>query len=226
MTSGTLYIVSTPIGNLEDITIRALRILKEVSLIAAEDTRHTQKLLNHFDIRVPLTSFFEQNEKIKSANLIARLKAGENIALVSDAGTPGISDPGFRLVRAAVEADVAVIPIPGACAAIAALSAAGIPTDRFTFIGFLPDKPGKRRHTIEALKPILNTLVFYLSPWKAGKTLESLAEVLGPRPACVARELTKVHEEWIHGTLEELATLAKKKPWKGEITLVVAGAIE
>ena len=175
---GTLYIVATPIGNLEDITFRAIRILKEVALIAAEDTRHTQKLLNHFEIQTPLTSFFE---------------------------------------------NIPVVPIPGASALLTALSAAGLPTDRFTFIGFLPDKPGKRRHAIEAIKSISNTLVFYVSPWKASKTLADLADILGPKPAVIARELTKLHEEWIRGSLTDLAAIAAQKEWKGELTLVVGG---
>jgi len=220
---GTLYIVATPIGNLEDITFRAIRILKEVALIAAEDTRHTQKLLNHFEIQTPLTSFFEQNEMRKMNSILARLATGDSVALVSDAGTPGISDPGFKLIRQAVAENIPVVPIPGASALLTALSAAGLPTDRFTFIGFLPDKPGKRRHAIEAIKSISNTLVFYVSPWKASKTLADLADILGPKPAVIARELTKLHEEWIRGSLTDLAAIAAQKEWKGELTLVVGG---
>ena len=222
--SGTLYIVATPIGNLEDITLRAIRILKEVSLIAAEDTRHSKKLLTHFEIKTSLTSFFEQNETIKIDSILDRLRQGENVALISDAGTPAISDPGFRLVRAAIENQIKVEPIPGASAAITALSAAGLPTDRFTFVGFLPDKPGKRQAVLKELASISNTLIFYVSPWKIEKTLNELNYILGERKACIARELTKIHEEWIRGTLPELCEKTKEKNWKGEITLIVAGA--
>ena len=220
----TLYIVATPIGNLEDITFRALRILKEANLIVAEDTRHTLKLLNHFDIHTPLTSFFEHNEKIKVDALIAKLKEGQTLALVSDAGTPGISDPGFRLIAKAVAEKITVVPIPGPCAAIAALVASGLPTDHFFFVGFLPEKPGKRKSHIASLKPLSHTLVFYLSRWKAVKHLQELAEFFGERRACLGREITKLHEEFLHGTLADLALRVAAHPPKGEMTLVVEGA--
>ncbi len=220
---GTLYIVATPIGNLEDITFRAKRILSEVDLIAAEDTRHTRKLLAHFDIHTPLTSFSQHHEKGKAPKIIEQIKEGANVALVSDAGTPCISDPGYPLLVAAIEAGIEIVPVPGASAAIAALSAAGLPTDRFTFIGFLPEKPGKRRAAIEGLADYDHTLVFYLSKWKAAKQLAEMCDVFGDRKACIARELTKVHEEFARGTLSELASRFEEKPPKGELVLVVAG---
>lgn len=219
---GVLYIVATPIGNLEDITLRALRVLKEACLVVAEDTRHTQKLLNHYGIHVPLTSFFEHKEETKLQPLLQKLEEGKNLALVTDAGTPGISDPGFRLMRAAVEKGIAVIPIPGACAAITALQGAGLPTDHFLFVGFLPEKPGKRQKYIEGLRDFPHTIVVYLSPWKAVRQLQELAEILGPRPVCLARELTKVHEEFRRGDLVTLAGMAAQKSPKGEMTLVIA----
>ena len=218
---GTLYIVATPIGNLEDITLRALRMLREVDLIAAEDTRHTRKLLTHFDIHTPLTSFAQMHERTKSARIVELLSQGKNIALVSDAGTPCISDPGYPLMVAAHEAGVPVVPVPGACALIAALAAAGLPTDRFTFIGFLPDKEGKRRRILEELKGSDHTLVFYLSKWKAEKQIEEMAVLFGARPAVIARELTKLHEEFVRGTLDELVAHTKKLPPKGELVLLI-----
>lgn len=219
--TGILYIVATPIGNLEDITLRALRILKEVDLIAAEDTRHSRKLLAHFDIHTKLTSFYQGNERTKAGHIIALLQEGKNIALISDAGTPCISDPGFPLLTAAVDAGITVVPIPGPSAAIAALSAAGLPTDRFTFIGFLPDKPGKRKRALEELRSIDHALVIYVSPWKAAKTLQDCLEVLGERPAVLCRELTKVHEEFARGTLASLAEAYAEQPPKGEMVLLV-----
>ncbi len=219
--SGTLYIVATPIGNLEDMTLRALRILKEVDLIAAEDTRHTRKLLSHFDIHTPLTSFAQMHERTKSGHLLNLLQEGKNIALVSDAGTPCISDPGYPLMAAAREAAIPVVPVPGACALIAALAAAGLPTDRFTFIGFLPDKEGKRRRILEEAKAYDHTLVFYLSKWKAQKQIAEMAAIFGTRPAVLARELTKLHEEFVRGTLDALAAHTKKLPPKGELVLVI-----
>lgn len=221
----TLYIVATPIGNLEDITLRALRILKEVDWILAEDTRHSQKLLNHFDIKKPMQSFFEHREEERLSPIISKLKEGKKVALISDAGTPGISDPGFRLIRAAVENGVEVIPIPGACAAIAALQGAGLPTDHFFFVGFLPEKPGKRQKTIESLKNLPHTIVLYLSPWKAAKQLKELSQILGERSVCLAREVTKLHEEFWRGSLTALAKKIEEKPPKGEMTLVI-GATE
>lgn len=224
--SGILYVVSTPIGNLEDMTIRAIRILKEADLIAAEDTRHTRKLLSHFDIHTPLTSFFKGNERVKAKGIVAQIISGKNVALVSDAGTPCISDPGYPLLVAAIDAGVKVVPIPGASALVAALSAAGLPTDRFTFVGFLPDKPGKRRAAIDALKDVPHTLVFYISPWKAAATIDDCLAVLGNRRSCACRELTKIHEEFLRLNLSDLSAYLKASPPKGEITLVVEGHSE
>lgn len=218
---GSLYIVATPIGNLEDITFRAIRILKEVSLIAAEDTRHTRKLLTHFDIHTPLTSFFQGNEKNKAASIIEKVLSGHDVALVSDAGTPCISDPGYPLLRAAIEAGVRVVPVPGASAILAAVCAAGLPTDRFTFVGFLPDKPGKRRRALEEIKNIPHTLIFYVSPWKAIAVIGDCLEVLGDRNACLCRELTKLHEELIRAPLSGISKILGDKPPKGELVLVV-----
>lgn len=219
--SGTLYIVATPIGNLDDITFRALKVLKEVSLIAAEDTRHTKKLLAHFDIHTPLTSFFKGNEFGKTEKIVSELKSGKNIALVSDAGTPCISDPGFPLLTAALCEGISVVPIPGASALTAALSAAGFSTDRFTFVGFLPDKPGKRKREIEGLKELSHTLVFYISKWKAAAVIKDCLEVLGDRQACLCREITKIHEEFVRSSLSALLKKIEEEPPKGEMTLIV-----
>jgi len=221
--SGTLYIVATPIGNLEDITFRALRILKEVDLIAAEDTRHTRKLLSHFDIHTKLTSFFLGNENAKANSIIDALIGGSDVALVSNAGTPCISDPGYPLVTRAIEEGVTVVPIPGPSALATAICGAGLPTDRFTFVGFLPDKPGKRKKAIESLKEIPHTLVLYVSPYKASKTINECLEILGDRRTCLCRELTKVHEEFIRESLGNLVELVEKKPPKGEIVLIIEG---
>lgn len=220
---GTLFVVATPIGNLEDITLRALRVLREADLIAAEDTRATRKLLARYDIHTKLVSYYQGRECEKEESLVATLKRGESVALVSEAGTPCISDPGFRLVRRAVEEGLRVEPIPGASAAIAALSAAGLPTDRFTFVGFLGDKPGKRRKALEELRAVSNTLVFYLSKWKAQAHLRDCLEILGDRRACLCRELTKIHEEFRRGALSELLASVEEKSLKGEIVLLVEG---
>lgn len=222
--TGTLYIVATPIGNLEDITLRAIRVLKEVDLIAAEDTRHTRKLLSHFDIHTGLTSFFKGNENEKAGQIIASLRLGKNVALVSDGGTPCISDPGYPLLSRVVEEGISVVPIPGPSALAAAVSAAGLPNDRFTFVGFLPDKPGKRLRTIETLKAIPHTLVLYMAPWKATAVLKDCLKVFGDRRACLCREMTKVHEEFIHGTLSEISTRLSEKRARGEMVLIVAPA--
>lgn len=222
--AGRLYIVATPIGNLEDMSFRAIRILKEVSLIAAEDTRHTRGLLTHFDIHTKLTSFFKGNEGGKSEWLVNYLAEGNDVALVSDAGTPCISDPGFPLLRDAIEAGIAVVPIPGPSAIAAAISSSGLPTDRFTFAGFLPDKPGKRKKSLEELKIIPHTIVFYVSPWKIAATVADAIEVFGDRRAVMARELTKIHEEFVRGTLSEIASSIEAKPPKGEIVLLVDGS--
>jgi 16S rRNA (cytidine1402-2'-O)-methyltransferase len=219
---GTIYLVATPIGNLEDITLRALRILREADVIACEDTRHTRKLLTHFEITKPLVSYHEHNEPERAAELVARAKAGETVAIVSDAGTPGISDPGFRVVRAAVEAGVPVVSIPGPVAAVAALAASGLPTDAFYFAGFLPAKKGQRRKALEALAGIDATLVFYEAPQRATDLLEAILETLGDRPAAVVRELTKLHEECLRGPVSAvLADLRSRPAVKGEVTIVV-----
>lgn len=220
---GVLYIVATPIGNLEDITLRALRILKEVDLIAAEDTRHTRKLLDHYGIDKPLTSCHEHNEKTKARDLVARLERGENVALVSDAGTPTLSDPGYRLVRQAVEAGVNVVPVPGPSALTAALGASGLPTDRFVFEGFLPAKKGERRKRLNRLREETRTLVFYEAPHRIKESLADLLEILGDRELVLGREITKVYEEFIRGRLSEVIVQAEHRELRGEITLVVTG---
>jgi len=224
--SATLYIVATPIGNLEDITLRAIRTLKEVDLIAAEDTRHTRKLLTRFDIHTPLTSFFQGNERQKAEQIIEEIKKGKNVALVSNAGTPCISDPGYPLLVKAIEEGITVCPIPGASALASAISSAGLPTDRFTFIGFLPDKPGKRKNALEKLKGIDHTIVFYISPWKAYASLKDIHEVMGDRTAVLCRELTKIHEEFIRGALSKIISHIEEHPPKGEITLVVSADLK
>jgi 16S rRNA (cytidine1402-2'-O)-methyltransferase len=220
---GTLYVVSTPIGNLEDITLRALRILKEVDLIAAEDTRRTGLLLKHFGIEKPLTSYFEGNELKKREFILSRLREGSDVALVSDAGTPGISDPGFRLIRLAIEHKIAVVPIPGPSAAIAALSIAGLPTDAFFFKGFLPHKSKKRRDLLGDLAEVRETLLFYESPHRIFETLQDILEILGDREMVLARELTKAYEEVLRGTVSEIQKQIGVRNLKGEITLVIAG---
>jgi len=220
--AGKLYIVATPIGNLDDMTLRALKTLNEVDLIAAEDTRHTRKLLTHFKIRTELASYFQGREREKAAAIIEKLKDGSSVALVSDAGTPCISDPGYPLLVAAIEEGIEVIPIPGPSALAAAISVAGLPTDAFTFVGFLPDKPGKRRKRIEALAEVDHTIVLYVSKYKAEKVIEECLEVLGDRRACLCRELTKVHEEFVRAPFSELLSHIKRNPPKGEMTLVVA----
>ncbi|MFA4972759.1 MAG: 16S rRNA (cytidine(1402)-2'-O)-methyltransferase [bacterium] len=221
--AGTLYIVATPIGNLEDITARAMRILREVDLIACEDTRHTKKLLSKFDIHTPLTSFFKGNEGEKVLSIIAALTAGRNVALVSDAGTPCVSDPGFPLLARAAEEGILIVPVPGPSALAAAISAAGLPTDRFTFAGFLPDKPGKRMRSLEELAALDHTVVLYVSPWKAIAVLKDCLAAFGDRRACLCREITKIHEEFIRGTLQEILDAAEERKLKGEMTLVIAG---
>ncbi len=224
---GKLYIVATPIGNMEDITIRAIRTLREVDTIAAEDTRLTARLLSHHQIDTPLISFHEYNESQRIGLLTARMEAGESLALVSDAGTPAVSDPGFRLVLAAVEKEIQVIPVPGVSAAITALCAAGLPTDSFTFIGFPPKKKGKRRELLEGLKKEPRTLIFYESPLRISAFLSELREILDDRYAVLGRELTKLYEEFIRGRLSEiLQHLENRAAVKGECTLLVSGAQE
>jgi 16S rRNA (cytidine1402-2'-O)-methyltransferase len=220
--AGAIYLVATPIGNLEDITLRALRTLREADVIACEDTRHTGKLLAHFEIHKPLVSYHEHNEARRAAELIERAKRGEAVAVVSDAGTPGISDPGFRVVRAAVEADVPVISIPGPVAAISALAASGLPTDAFRFVGFLPAKKSQRRKALESLQSEDVPLILYEAPRRVVETLEDVLQILGDRPLVVARELTKLHEEYLRGTVAGvLDELHSRSALKGEMTVLI-----
>jgi 16S rRNA (cytidine1402-2'-O)-methyltransferase len=223
-----LYLVATPIGNLEDITLRALRVLKGVDLIACEDTRQTQKLLNHYEISTRTISYHEHNEMTKAAELVVDLESGANIALVTDAGMPGISDPGFRLIALAIRHHVPVVPIPGASAFLAALVASGLPTDSFRFSGFLPAKRGERRTLLESLRSSPRTQVFYEAPHRLLEALEDVIEVLGPdRQIVVAREVTKIHEEFLRGRVSEVfARLHSRGDVKGEITLLIAKAEE
>jgi len=222
-TKGILAIVSTPIGNMEDITLRALRILKEADLIAAEDTRRTGLLLKHFGIEKPLTSYFEGNELKKKEVILSRLKQGDRVALVSDAGTPGISDPGFRLIRAAIEHEIPVTPIPGPSAVITALSVSGLPTDAFFFKGFLPHKSKKRRDLLKELEDARETLIFYESPHRISETLKDVYDVLGDREIVLSRELTKVYEEVLRGKVSEILNQIGSRQLRGEMTLVVSG---
>ena len=224
---GTLFIVATPIGNLEDLTPRALRVLGEVDLIACEDTRHTRGLLNRFGIKAKTISYHEHNERERAEELGKLLEAGSNIAIVTDAGTPLISDPGFRIVRAAIERRIQVIPIPGPAAFVAALIASGLPTDQFFFAGFLPARTTARRAMLEELRAIPATLVFYEAPHRIAATLKDALNVLGDRTAAVARELTKLHEEIARGSLSELAQrFSEGAPARGEIVLIISGANE
>jgi 16S rRNA (cytidine1402-2'-O)-methyltransferase len=220
--TGILYIVATPIGNLEDITLRALRVLREVDWIACEDTRQTRKLLEHFGIAKPMVSYHDHNESGRAAELVEKLARGGSGALVSDAGTPLISDPGYRLVQAAIAAAIPVVPIPGVSAAVSALSAAGLPTDAFRFCGFLPPKSSQRRKILEQCKAETATLIFYETPHRILEALQDIAAVMGQRPVVVARELTKLHEEFLRGTAAELhAELAARPSVRGEITLLI-----
>ena len=223
---GTLYIVATPIGNLEDMTYRAVRILGEVDLIAAEDTRHSRKLLSHFGIVKPLTSYFDHNQEFKGNVILEKLSAGVNVALISDAGTPCISDPGYQLVRDAVAAGVRVVPIPGPSAALAALSASGLSTSEFTFAGFLPNRQGKRRERLATLRGEQGVLIFYESPNRLAASLADMSEVLGERNAVVARELTKIYEEFVRGTLSQLVVQFDEAKARGEVVVLVAPAAE
>ncbi len=224
--SGVLYIVATPIGNLEDITLRALRVLKEVDLIAAEDTRHTQKLLSHYKIDKPLMSYHEHNERARAPMIVERLSRGENIALLSDAGTPAISDPGYRLVVAAAAAGIRITPLPGASALTAALSGAALPTDRFVFEGFLPAKKKERRQRLQELHAETRTLVCYEAPHRLLDLLRDMLEILGDREVAVAREISKIHEEIRRGRLSEILEQFAGGNIKGELTLVVGGSRE
>ncbi len=216
---GILYIVATPIGNLEDITLRAIRVLKEVDLIAAEDTRHTLKLLNHLEISKPLISYHRHNEEIRTEELIKELKTGKNIGLVSDAGTPGICDPGEEIIKKCIEESIKVVPIPGACAMINALITSGISTKEFIFLGFLPLNKKSRKEKLEEIKNANKTIILYEAPHKLKNTLNDLSDILQSREVVLARELTKIHEEYIRGTVKEL--MEKTDNLKGEMILII-----
>jgi 16S rRNA (cytidine1402-2'-O)-methyltransferase len=219
---GTLYVVATPIGNLEDITYRAVRVLKEADLIACEDTRHTAKLLHHYGIDKPTVSYHEHNEAVRAEELVAKLTAGLNVAQVSDAGMPGISDPGYRVIKLAIERGVQVVPIPGASAVVTALAASGVPTDSFQFLGFLPAKSGQRRTMLESLRNAAQTTVVYEAPHRIAETIKDIVELLGAeRPVVLARELTKMHEEFIRGSAAEVLQRVQQHELKGEMTLLI-----
>lgn len=225
--AGRLYLVATPIGNLEDISYRAVRILGEVDAIACEDTRQTRKLLDHYSIQKPMVSYHDHNETERAAELASRMLTGDSIALVSDAGVPLVSDPGYRLVRAAIETGIPVHPIPGASAALTALSASGLPTDSFRFGGFLPFKPGQRVKALEAIRDEHATAIFYEAPHRILEALEAIDETLGDRPVVAARELTKLHEEFLRGTAREIRDqLAARDAIKGEFTILIGKATE
>jgi len=221
---GCLYLVATPIGNLEDITLRAVRILNEADQIACEDTRHTQKLLNHYNISKPLVSYHEHNEMTRAPELVLAMEQGQQIALVSDAGMPLVSDPGYRLVTLALRHHIGVVPVPGPSALLAALSASGLPNEEFLFAGFLPARSGERRRALERLRIEDRTIIFYEAPHRIEETLADAREILGDRTACLAREVTKLHEEFRRGTLSELIASLSDKPVRGEITLLI-GAV-
>ena len=222
--NGKIYLVATPIGNLEDITLRALRVLKEVDLIAAEDTRNTLKLLNHFEISKPLISYHRHNEEIKVDSLIEKAKQGQNIAVVSDAGTPGISDPGEVIVKEAIKENIEVIPIPGACAAINALIASGLDTTEFAFFGFLPLNKKIRKEKLEEIKNENKTVIIYEAPHKLTNTLQDLKQIVENRKIVLARELTKIHEEFIRGNIDEV--ISKTDSLKGEMIILIEGTIK
>lgn len=224
---GTLYVVATPIGNRDDITLRALSVLKNADLIAAEDTRHTGKLLSLHNIKGRLISYHEYNEKVKTPGLVDRLKKGSSVALVSNAGTPVVSDPGYRLIREAIAAGINIVPVPGVSAAVAALSVSGLATDSFIFIGFCPKKKEKRLDLLKDLKKERRTIIFYESPRRILRFIEEIISVTGERHSVLSREITKVHEEFIRGTLSEiLAVLKERSKIKGECTLLVSGCEE
>lgn len=224
--TGRLYVVATPIGNMADITLRAIRVLTDVGVIAAEDTRTTRKLLSHHGIATPLVSYHDHNEIIRTPELLSRLQAGESVAVVSEAGTPSISDPGYRLVEAAISGGIDVEPVPGASAVLAALVVSGLPTDSFVFEGFLPRRAGERRRRLEALAAERRTLVVFESPHRVDSSLADMLGVLGDRRAALCRELTKLHEEVRRATLSELLASVEKSPVKGELVIVVEGALE
>lgn len=226
LTPGTLYLVATPIGNLEDITLRALRVLRECDLVAAEDTRHTGQLLQHFNIRKPMVSYFRFNEARRSAEITDRLRAGATVALVTDAGTPGISDPGSRVVAEVIAAGLRVEPIPGACALVAGLTASGLPTDEFHFAGFLPVKSGQRARRLAELLALPGTLCVYESPYRVTRLLQEIANACPERRVVACRELTKKFEEWLRGTAAAVAADLERRPRKGEFVVLVAPASE
>jgi 16S rRNA (cytidine1402-2'-O)-methyltransferase len=221
--TGVLYLVSTPIGNLEDITLRALRVLQEVDLVAAEDTRHTGILLKHYDLHKSIISYHDFNKERKAPFLIEQLKAGKSVAMTSDAGTPGISDPGYLLVQQAIRESIRVVPIPGASAFLSALVVSGLPTDKFVFEGFLSPKQGKRRKRLEELREEKRTLILYESPHRFAKTLDDISEILGQRKMVIARELTKKFEEIIRGTPEEIKQSLGERKIKGELVILIEG---
>jgi 16S rRNA (cytidine1402-2'-O)-methyltransferase len=223
-TAGVLYLVATPIGNLEDITLRALRILREADQIAAEDTRHTQKLLSHYEISRPLVSYHEHNEVTRAPELIVALEQGAKIALVSDAGMPLVSDPGHRLVALCLRHHISVVPIPGPSASLTALAASGLSNEEFLFVGFLPQRSGERRRALERLRIEDRTLILYEAPHRIAECVADAREILGDRPACLARELTKVHEEFRRGLLSEIEESLRERPAKGEITFLIGAA--
>ncbi len=224
LTPGTLYLVATPIGNLEDITLRALRVLRGCDVVAAEDTRHSGQLLRHFEISKPLLSYFHFNEAKRSEEIIERLRRGEKVALVTDAGSPGISDPGERVVKAAIAAGLRVESVPGPSALVAGITASGLPTEEFHFVGFLPHKSGQRRNKLEALKSVPGTLVLYESPYRIEKLLAELNDVYPDRQVVLARELTKKFEEFLRGKPPQLIELLKSRTLKGEFVVMVAPA--
>jgi 16S rRNA (cytidine1402-2'-O)-methyltransferase len=219
--SGCLYLVGTPIGNLEDMTLRGLRILKEVDQIACEDTRHTSKLLSHYEISKPLVSYHEHNEMTRAAELVVALEQGAKIALVSDAGMPLVSDPGHRLVAMCLRHHIQVVPIPGPSALLAALSASGLPNEEFLFVGFLPARSGERRRALERLRIEDRTIILYEAPHRVAECVADARDILGDRPACLAREVTKLHEEFRRGKLSELSVSLEERPARGEITLLI-----
>jgi 16S rRNA (cytidine1402-2'-O)-methyltransferase len=220
---GRLYLVATPIGNLEDITLRAIKVLRHVDLIAAEDTRKARQLLARYQVKVPLTSFFEHNEPAKMGALINRLARGHDIAVISEAGTPGVSDPGFRLIRRAIEQGIQVVPVPGASAHVAALVCSGLPTDSFHFFGFLPPKGSKRKKRLEEIKELRGTIILYEAPHRLLRTLQDIRDFCGDRQICVAREMTKTYEEVIRGAISAVLEGLEGKKIRGEITLVISG---
>ncbi len=220
---GTLFVVATPIGNLEDLSFRAVRVLGEVKVIACEDTRHTRLLLHRYAIATPLVSYHEHNERSRAPELVRRLKVGESIALVTDAGTPLLSDPGYTLIRQAIASGIPVVPVPGSSAITAALSVAGLPTDRFVFLGFLPRKSAERRRVLEAAQAIPWTLVLFEAPTRVEATLKDLQAILGERPIALMRELTKRFEEVLRGTPREVLAQAQGRQLRGEVTVVVGG---